>query len=363
MSLQRTFKFTTAIMFAVLGVILLHFMVWLLAIYKAETGLRARLDALATQGLTYGGISHGGYPGRISLVVDDVAIRWTDPQSPDRLTYRIGQLVFETTLTGDLHIELNLPTTQQLDVVSSGRSTSYDILIEGGQIATYENDGTLELSLNASALSIYERQSGVRRPLLKTGDLFFTRRAAAGVAAPLDWDWRLSVNKVQMPKTTTSWDNLLIDLGMKGYPESRFHELVLLLLGSNQRERTAFVNDMLAEIAARRAKVTVSNVRVKSDDFWATMRGELGLDNQRRLQGNTSLSTNDMQRVIQSLGNSQIVRPEVLDDSQLLARALQPEGKETSSHVNLQCNQGVVSFNGVGVGTMPKVLKLLGISE
>ena len=32
MSLQRAFKFTSAVMFAVLGIILLHFMVWLLVI-------------------------------------------------------------------------------------------------------------------------------------------------------------------------------------------------------------------------------------------------------------------------------------------------------------------------------------------
>lgn len=361
MSLQRAFKFTSAVMFAVLGIILLHFMVWLLAIYQAEKGLRTRLDALATQGMTYGNISHGGYPGRVSLVVDDVTIRWTDPQSPDRLTYRIGQLVFETTLTGDLHIELNLPSSQQLDVVSEGRSKSYDILVEGGQIATYQKDGELELSLNATALSVYERMGRNRSPLMKTGDLFFTRRAAAEASAPMNWDWRLSVNKLQMPRLNTDWDSLLVDVGMKGYPESRFHELLLLLLGSGQQEKTAFINDMLAEMAAKRAKLSVANIRVKSDDFWATLRGEMGLDSRRRLQGTASVSTNNMERVIHALGQNEIVRPDVVASSGFLTKAMRPEGKEQASHVNMNCTQGEVMFNGVGVGDMPGVLRLLGV--
>lgn len=361
MSLQRAFKFTSAVMFAVLGIILLHFMVWLLAIYQAEKGLRARLDALATQGLSYGSITHGGYPGRITLVVDDVAIRWTDPQSPDRLTYRIGQLVFETTLTGDLHIELNLPSSQQLDVVSAGHSKSYDILVEGGQIATYENGDDLELNVTASSLSIYERYSNTRKALLKTADLFFTRRAAVEASAPMEWNWRLSVNKVQMPKANAYWDSVLIDLGMEGYPESRFHELLLLMMGSGQQEKSTFINDMLAEMAAKRAKVNVANVGLKSEGFWATLRGEMGLDNKRRLQGKASLSTNNMSRVISAMGENQIVRPDVVASSQILTKALQPEGRDDSSHVNLTCTQGQVTFNGVGVGDMPGILKLLGV--
>lgn len=362
MSLQRTFKLTSAVIFAVMGVILLHFMVWLLAIYQAEKGLRARLDALATQGVTYGSITHGGYPGRITLTVSDVAIRWTDPQSPDRLTYHVGELMLETTLTGDLHIELNLPSSQQLDVVSEGRRKSYDILVEGGQISTYQSDGALELTLNATALSIYERQGQQRQALMKTADLFFTRKAPTEVSAPMNWDWRLSVNKVQLPQTNTAWDNLLVDVGMKGYPESRFHELLLLMMGSSQQEKVKFINDMLAEMAAKRAKLTVANVRIKSNDFWSTMRGELGLDNKRRLQGTASLSTNDMQRVISALGDSQIIRTDVLASSQLLTRALQPDNKD-SSHVNLSCTQGQVNFNGVSVGDMPAVLKLLGVAH
>lgn len=363
MSFQRTFKLTSAVLFAVLGIILLHFMFWLLAVYQAEKDLRGKLDVLATQGLSYGSITHGGYPSRVTMTVDDVAIRWTDPQSPDRLTYRIGQLVFATTLTGDLYIELNLPNTQQLDVVSAGHKVSYDILVEGGQISTYKNDGMQELSLNASALSIDERRGNTRHVLLRTGDLFFTRRAPLSVVAPMNWDWRLSVNKVQMPKVNTRWDNLLIDLGMQGYPESRFHEMALLLLGSSPRERTTFINDMLAEIAARRAKVSVGNIRIKSGEFWATLRGDLGLDSLRRLQGTASLSTNDMQRVIEGLAKNGIVRPEVLASSQLLTRALKADNKDTSSHVNLRSSQGQVSFNGVDVGVMPGVLTLLGIGH
>ena len=357
MSTRAVTRFFSAFLFAIIIVVVAHFVLWFVSAHQAERMLVETLTRMEGVDISNGLITRSGYPYKIDLTVHDMKVKWQQPDGRG-MQYMPGTVNVSTEIFDHNKITIALPKEQTLQIVNGHNAArTYDVLMEGGRVTYFDKGYQKDLTLNVDALTLMDTTDGQRNAVLKSGSCYLVR-TEPGQRAPADWRFALNNTAIDpiLLGRPVNIDRLIADFGILQQNPMPDGALFATATAGNATERWRAIDALLADMAKSRVSLAVNDFQSQVGDLELTMRGDLGLADDLNPKGDLSVTTNKIGVLLDYLSRNS----RNLDETLLARRQLMRSfGKDTEQNIGLSLEQGDVMVNGLMMGKTQPVPTLL----